>query len=239
MKEPDARWQTAVDLRDSLQWSLGRATDAQSFTAHGLTTFRLVGASVIVLVLIVCAAVLAGMWTVRGGPQSSENGRIYRLSLLPPTGVTTPVPGLPPDRHFALSPDGERLAFIALTPEGTRMLWVPTADGTAWHVLADTRAAQAPFWSPDSQSIGFFTNAELKRVAAAGGPVQTLCTCAFNGSGTWNRDNLILFSDGRALFHIPASGGTPVSVRVPDTGTGEHNICGHSFSLMGAISFIA
>jgi eukaryotic-like serine/threonine-protein kinase len=220
MKEADVRWQSASDLSASLRWSVLRSTTSDDRQpAIPPRSRQLVGAGVVALVII--AAALVGMRTVTNRNETNENARAYRLSLLPPSGATMPVPGLPPDRHFALSPDGRQLAFIALTADGTRMLWVRTLDVGASQVLPDTESAQAPFWSPDSRSIAFFTNAELKRVATTGGPVRTVCVCAFNGSGTWNRDNVILFSDGRALFQVQADGGAPASVRIPDAAANE------------------
>ena len=52
-------------------------------------------------------------------------------------------------------------------------------------------------WSPDSQWIGFFADGKLKKVPAAGGPVQVITQAAtdFRG-GTWGPDGTILFSSG-------------------------------------------
>ena len=61
-----------------------------------------------------------------------------------------------------------------------------------------------PFWSPDSQSLGFHAPAsgKLKAVDVAGGHLRVLCdlpSTLFQG-GAWNQHNDIVFSsDGQAL----------------------------------------
>ena len=69
------------------------------------------------------------------------------------------------------------------------------------------------FWSPDSQYIAFLSQGKLKKIAAAGGPAQTLCEATPVIGMTWNRDGVILFAQIPAgLFRIPEAGGAPVQV---------------------------
>ena len=70
------------------------------------------------------------------------------------------------------------------------------------------------FWSPDSQFIAFFAQGKLKKIAASGGPAQTLCNAPEAYGGTWNRDGVIVFplSLTSGLFQVSAGGGTPVPV---------------------------
>ena len=83
--------------------------------------------------------------------------------------------------------------------------------------------AAKPFWSPDSKSIGFAVPRALKRVSLAGGsprPSASSTTLADDlaAGGAWNRDDVILFGSRRALYRVPASGGTPeVIVGGPDS----------------------
>ena len=53
--------------------------------------------------------------------------------------------------RFKLSPDGRRLAYVALDASGRMMLWVRAFDSLAGQPLAGTDDATAPFWSPDSR----------------------------------------------------------------------------------------
>ena len=68
-----------------------------------------------------------------------------------------------------------------------------------------------PFWSPDSRYLAFFANGKLMKVLAGGGPTLTLCNAPSGRGGSWNQDDVILFSptfDG-VIHRVPAAGGEP------------------------------
>ena len=125
---------------------------------------------------------------------------------------------LPPEQHsfdplsIALSPDGTKLAFVAMAAGAIPQLWVRPLDSTAAQPLAGTDEASYPFWSPDSRSLGFFAQGKLKVIDASGGAVQTLVDASDPRGGTWGADGTILYSPDATsgLFRIPAAGGTPV-----------------------------
>ena len=112
---------------------------------------------------------------------------------------------------IALSPDGTRLAFVAPTDRG-RQLWLRALSGGASDArpLPETEGAALPFWSPNSQSIGFFAGSYLKRVDIVSGVVQTLTSAPVGGGlgGTWNEDGVILLNaaPGWPLYRISESG---------------------------------
>ncbi|MGB6944514.1 MAG: hypothetical protein WBE37_19100 [Bryobacteraceae bacterium] len=86
---------------------------------------------------------------------------VVRLSILPPERASF--------ESFAVSPDGRKVAFT-LFSNGKLMLWVRALDSLEAKPLSGTDFATYPFWSPDSRSIGFFTQYKLKTVEIAGGP---------------------------------------------------------------------
>jgi Tol biopolymer transport system component len=116
---------------------------------------------------------------------------------------------------FALSPDGKLLAITGAV-NGRQQLWLRPLDVLQGELMPTTEGAQFPFWSPDSRSIGFFAQGKLKKIAASGGPAQLLCDVGFGIGGTWNRDDIILFSTGPdasgSLKRVQAAGGTPAAV---------------------------
>src|SRR5207302_7742133 len=73
----------------------------------------------------------------------------------------------------------------------------------------------------DSQNIGFFAEGKLKRIPATGGSPQTLCDQSQPAGGTWNRDNIILFSQAGRLYRVSAAGGTATQLTQADTTPGE------------------
>ena len=109
-------------------------------------------------------------------------------------------------------PDGLTIAFVAAS-DGQSRLWLRSLETGSARVVNGTDAAESPFWSPDSQSIGFFAEAKLKRVDVNGGSVRALATAPSGSGGSWNGDGVILFAAlGRPISRIPDSGGEPVGL---------------------------
>jgi serine/threonine protein kinase len=110
-----------------------------------------------------------------------------------------------------VSPDGAKLAFSARDPSGKALLWIRPVDSLAAQPLPGTDDATYPFWSPDSRFIGYFAQQKLMKVAASGGPPQTVCTTGVDGNrgGSWSQDGTIVFSAGpsRTLSRVSSAGG--------------------------------
>jgi Tol biopolymer transport system component len=83
-----------------------------------------------------------------------------------------------------------------------------------------------PFWSPDSQSIGFFADRKLKRVPAGGGPVLTICDAQDGRGGSWNEQDLIVFAPApfSGLSKVSASGGAPEVLTKPGRSGETHRL---------------
>jgi serine/threonine protein kinase len=116
---------------------------------------------------------------------------------------------------FAISPDGNLVAMAAEV-KGKRQLWLRALDSLQVRPVPGTDEASFPFWSPDSRYIGFFAQGKLKKIAAGGGPAQSLCEASAGRGGSWNRDNVIVFSPafstGVAIRRVSAAGGVPSDV---------------------------
>ncbi len=123
---------------------------------------------------------------------------------------------------FALSPDGLRIAYVAQNADGKALLWVRALDSLQAQALKGTEEASFPFWSPDSQSIGFFASGKLKKVESSGGPLFTVCDAPNPRGGSWNQDGVILLTPNLnvPLHRVSASGGTPVPVTTLDPAKG-------------------
>jgi Tol biopolymer transport system component len=224
-KDPDERWQTAKDLADELNW-IGRADS----TAEAAVPARSSPAAAPVrssreTVLWIAAAILGvalvgAIIAARAGylaPQA-ERPLLYRSSLILPQGAS--MEGVAPGRRVALSPDGRFVAFVAMSNDRSRVLWVRKTDTGVSTALPGTDGANNPFWSPDSRFIGYVAQGRLKKVEASGGPPVTLANEATAVGGTWNRDDVIVYAARPGpLSRVSASGGAPVAITTAEKGT--------------------
>ena len=95
-----------------------------------------------------------------------------RLTLTLPSSAPLVVPSLNPS--LALSPDGNRLVYVAASGGGLQ-LYMRALDQPAPAPIAGTEGGIGPFFSPDGQWIGFFAGGKLKKTLLAGGAPITLC----------------------------------------------------------------
>jgi len=152
---------------------------------------------------ILTSAILAAVYF----RQPSQTAPVLRYTLALPDGGQI--------QAFAISPNGRYLVMAVLV-KGKRQLWLRALDALQAQPMSFTEDASYPFWSPNSDYIGFFSGTSLKKVAITGGPSQTLCAAPQGRGGTWNRDDVIVFSPSGnpsiALQHVSAGGGTPVDI---------------------------
>src|SRR5215469_13969202 len=169
---------------------------------------------VIVAALVVSLSVLA-WWQVGRKPQSKNP---VRLSLGLPGGVTLHR-NWHPFEHIALSPDGEMLAFAATDASGNSALWVRPLSSSEAQRIDQSGGALLPFWSPDSQFIGFWAGGKLKKVPRSGGVPEVICSAPETAQGAWGPDGTMLFASAvnSPILRVSPTGGdtTPVTSLLP------------------------
>jgi len=142
----------------------------------------------------------------RQPPVPTARIELLRLSILPPDHASVD--------SFAVSPDGRFLAFTAAL-NGKLLLWVRALDSLESQPLMGTDHAAYPFWSPDSRTIGFFTNNKLKSVEITGGPARDIADIVVGRGGAWSTQGVIVFCPRPVgvLHQVAAAGGrtTPVT----------------------------
>jgi len=203
-KDPDARWQTAHDVLVELKW-LGEGSQL-TVPGRPATSRNILLISWLLLAIVSLVAVTLAVILLRQPPREVY---VVRYQIRLPERMRMDTFDSP-----VLSPDGLRVILPGVV-DGIRHLWLRSLDSLVDQVLPGTEDGYFPFWSPDSRSIAFFAKDKLKRIDIAGGPAQTVCDVSFpNGGGTWNRDDIILFSgtNGSGIFRVSAAGGEPKAV---------------------------
>ncbi|HVQ13952.1 MAG TPA: protein kinase, partial [Vicinamibacterales bacterium] len=194
------------------------ASPAAEKVVHASSSSRRV--SLIAVAALASVAVLTALavWILmRPSPQAPALAS--RFAIVSPPGQPVNVSGLA--RDIALSPDGRHLVYrFGGTNSAGTPLMVRAIDQLDAQPLADITYAYAPFFSPDSQWIGFFENAELKKVSIRGGPPVVLGPVTGGPLGaSWGDDNTIVFATddpGTGLWRVSADGGQPALLTKPD-----------------------
>jgi serine/threonine-protein kinase len=153
---------------------------------------------------LILAAAGAAAWSLWPVPVSSPPQRSMRLDVDLGPEVLLAAGFAPP---VGISPDGERLVFIAGNRLFTRLL-----EDVASSPIAGTEGASSFFFSPDSRSLAFVADGKLKRLSLDRGSVATICDVPPNGlrGGSWGDDNMIVLAGvDRGLSRVPAGGGSP------------------------------
>ncbi|HUR80079.1 MAG TPA: protein kinase [Thermoanaerobaculia bacterium] len=196
-KEPDARWQSAHDVRLELEWIAQRP----DVVAPQRRSARLPWLAAAAALLIAIAAVA---WAWRAS-RAQVAPRALQVQIPPPRGHTV----VQSESYLSISPDGR---FMTFGTDDDERIWIRSLATDDSHPLEGTAFGALPFWSPDSRWIAFFAGGKLKKVALDGSPPVTLCDAPQGRSGAWNRDGVILFTPSRTdgIYRVSANGGTPV-----------------------------
>ena len=187
-KNPGARFQTVADLAFALETladsgarlpALDRTSTAP-VTRSRAGLFAWIGGGTL-------AAVGVASLLIAYTRRPAADDRVLAATILPP-----------PSSVFGtliVSPDARWLAFTDESTSGKGQLWIRGLDATArTRALPGTAGASNPFWSPDSQSLGFFADNQLKTIAIQGEVPKTIATVPSNRGGSWSRDGVILFA---------------------------------------------
>ena len=147
-------------------------------------------------------AVGAALWGwLRPAPTPTVNR--YSLLLRPAEALRpTAVAG-----NVAISPDGNRLAYIGPAEGGTR-LWLRDHDELRPTPIPGTEGGVSPFFSPDGQNLGFILNGRTVRtVSLTGGPPLTLSDSVNSSGGDWGEDGYVYIEVNTGLARVRATGG--------------------------------
>ena len=166
---------------------------------------RLLRASLIAGVLMLLVIGSVSWWRATG---SSAPHAAMRLSVELQSDIPLVRDGL--QNVLTISPDDRRLVFTTRGADGVPKLASRILDQNRSTVLSGTEHAEGPFFSPDSEWIGFFADGKLKKISVHGGTPVSLSDAPGPRGASWGDDGNIIaaLALGR-LSRIPASGGRP------------------------------
>jgi Tol biopolymer transport system component len=214
-KDPKQRLQTARDLVSHLQW-VSEASTAVAVPAtravRGLTRERWLWAATGAVVLLVLSLAPSAYRYFEAPPEPDEVRFIVSMP-----GTTLGTAGSSP---AVVSPDGRWVASARVG--GVGGLYLLERSSVTSKILLPGVNVFAPFWAPDSRSIAFFENGELKTSDVSGAPPQTLADAPFPvGGGTWSPEGVIVFASGGVLHRVPALGGQASQLTTLDSSLQE------------------
>ena len=199
-KSPDARPQSAREVLRALEDSDAvSSADGASVTRR---RFAWGGTAVMTAALLVAGIIVA--WrsrrvdpdTVRFVVSVPSNQRPEESQFGPP---------------IALSPDGRDLVYVGRAATGAQ-LYIRRLDQRTTQPIEGTAGGDAPFFSPDGTSLGYWAGSKIRKIPIAGGVSIPLTDAWFIFGATWVRDDLIVIgshpTDTR-LAKINAAGGDP------------------------------
>jgi eukaryotic-like serine/threonine-protein kinase len=243
-KAPDARFQTAADLR----WALEQidSTEERAAAPHVTPAFALrastfalratadetagqpdrrffraglgwaiAGAAGLAMILV---ALIAGrLREPAPGPSVAPDLTQFTWSL--PAGAAL-------DSAPIVSPVGRRVAFTAVSGDSAPRLFVRSLDSREATAIDGTDGAKQPFWSPDGLSLGFFARGKLMKVAVAGGVPVVICDAPDGKGGAWSPTGTIVFGPNlifEGLARVSADGGPVQPATLVDFDRGENS----------------
>jgi serine/threonine-protein kinase len=209
-KDTRQRLQDIGDARIELEEALQQPENVPApESAAGTFAWRRIGGWAIAGLL----AVVLIWFLPRGDGEESAAAQRFTIGLVGPLVDT----GRP---VAVLSPDGSRLAYVAETDNGPR-IHIRALDEFEARVLAGTEGAQALFFSPDGQSLGYWAGQKIKTVSVRGGPPTVVCETAEFSGATWTDEGVIVYGGLGPLFRVAAAGGTPERLTTIEKSQGE------------------
>jgi Tol biopolymer transport system component len=207
-KNPDERFQSALDVKLELNW----LSAAQPRTGPPRAMFARWMTYVALAAVVILAAFL--VW-LRLSQQARHT--MHFTAALPSSA-----------RSMAIAPDGQTVALVTYREDTHRVgLFLYAIGANDAKPLGGTDGASFPFWSPDGHTIGFFANGKLKRFDLDSASVRTLCDAPNGRGGTWSKTGVILFTPSGNLndgiMSVSDSGGAPTKLNYPGASATENS----------------
>src|SRR5262249_17930845 len=135
----------------------------------------------------------------------APKGRVVRFEIDPTVGIENGRSDLPisPVYNLSVSPDAQRLAYVALTKRSSTVISIRKLDALEFETVPGTDGGSLPFWSPDGRALGFFAEGKLKTVDLSGlQRPEILADALYPRGGAWNLAGMIVYATNAGLYRI-------------------------------------
>jgi eukaryotic-like serine/threonine-protein kinase len=206
-KESKNRYHDIADVRVDIQKALANPSGVFMMPVSAAKPRKQVRLSLPwVATVFVLGLIIAGLAVWKLKP--SEPRRVIRLDHV-----------LPEDQQFNFNPNGVGHT-LAVSLDGTQLVY-STSQGLYLRSLDQLNATlisgtgdnpQSPFFSPDGQWIGYWSQADskLKKISIRGGAPVTLCDALSISGAIWYADNTIVYADTmKGVMRVSANAGVP------------------------------
>lgn len=202
-RDPKLRLRDIGDARITIQEVLDSPDDLTATTSPA--TRRPMWLSAAPWVIAVAALAAFG-WSRVTGDESRTTSGIMRFTMA--LADDQPMEDNP-QPMLAISPDGRRIVYVGEREDGEEVLYLRLTRELEAVMIPGTGDANAPFFSPDGEWVGFAAGGKLRKVSVLGGPPTTLCDAPEFRGGTWGTDGTIVFAPTRdgGLVRVSDAGG--------------------------------
>jgi serine/threonine-protein kinase len=147
--------------------------------------------------LIGAAAAGVVLWKTR----SPATAVVTRFAITLPAGQQLTLPR----QAVAISPDGSKIVYAA---DGR--LYLRSISEIEPRAITGAEPAINPVFSPDGQSLVFWTDGLLKRIAVGGGVPVTICATSLSPAAiAWEGESIMFVQGGVGIMRVSANGGQP------------------------------
>ena len=213
-KDRRERFQDAADVRIEIEEAL---TAPAVHKVRNASIWRWAMLSGIACLLV--GSIVTGIVVWKTKPDMTPQP-VSRLAVeLPPSDqLPLELSQVQGSRVLAISPDGSRIAFVAIH-EGKQQIYLRAMDSLESKAVPGTERAVSPFFSPDGKWLGFSVGGKLTKVMADGGAPLVLCDAPNVTGVTWGDNDTIVFArqfGNFGLSKVSAAGGDQEAITTRD-----------------------
>ena len=201
-KDPKRRFHSAADVQLDIEDALLGITDVPSSPTKStvkVRAFWTLALTAVIGAMVGTAALGVYLW--RTTPAASAR-TITRFAYALAEGQAFSNTNRP---SIAISPDGERIVYVA-----DLRLYLRSLSEEEARPMAGTETAVGPIFSPDGRFVAFWgADRTLKKIGIDSATAVTLCPAEAPYGMSWDADGIVFGEPSVGIMRVSSSGGKP------------------------------